>query len=391
MKSLQEVAIHPVSAELIHKGHFWITEDSFTKRFPLDQTFLIGKHQGKKVCIFYHDPKHKTIKGRVWKLGDQFQFETEFDERVSQAIKARNALDKERDNHYLIFGEGDDLPGLFILKLKKCILIQLFSTFWKPYLKTLVEKLKKNGVEFESVWIQERGIGEQKPTTHFEGLKENQFSLTEFGVNYHIDLATYYDHGIYTDMAALRKKLANEFKGKKVLNLYCYTGAISLFALKQEASEVISVDLSKPYLEWLEKNLHLNSDLDSKLHSSLNMSVQDGLRKLSKENHQFDLILCDPPSASSDGKKITSALQEYENLLPQLIQLLNPKGKLVSFLNTHHVSMAKFEGKMKSILKEKGLEKSVKLNTHLGLTEDCPTKKGFPEGSYLKGLLFTKA
>jgi 23S rRNA (cytosine1962-C5)-methyltransferase len=267
----------------------------------------------------------------------------------------------------------------------------LFSIFWKPYLKNIVEKLKKNDIEFESVWIQERGIGEQKPPTHFEGIKNNQFSLKEFGVDYHIDLTTYYDHGLYTDMAGLRKKLSPEFKGKKVLNLYCYTGAISLFALKQEANEVVSIDLSKPYLEWLEKNLQLNSLLDFNKHSALNMSVQDGLRKLVKENQQFDLILCDPPSASSDGKKITSALQEYENLLPQLIQILNPKGKLVSFLNTHHVSMAKFEGKMKSILKEKGLEKNVKLNTHLGLAEDCPTRKGFPEGSYLKGLIFTKS
>ncbi|MFZ4712109.1 MAG: class I SAM-dependent rRNA methyltransferase [Bacteriovoracaceae bacterium] len=391
MKAPVEVTIHPTSAELIEKGHFWITEDSFTIRFPFAEPLLIGKHKGKKVCVFLHDPHHKTIKGRVWSLGDKIQFEKELAERISIAIKNRSGLLEERENYYLFFGEGDSLPGLFAIRLKDTILLQYFSTFWRPFTKTIIAQLKKEVPGITSVWLQERGIGEQKPPQIADGERNPLFNIQEFGVNYSLSLTNYYDHGLYTDMASLRKKLGPELKEKKVLNLYCYTGAISLFALKSGASQVVSVDLSKPYLEWLDKNMKLNPDLDATKHVSLNMSVQDALKKLLKENQTFDMIICDPPSASSDGKKITSALQEYENLLPMLVSLLNKKGKLVPFLNTHQVTLAKFEGRMKAILKDKGLEGVLKMNSHIGLGEDCPTKKGFPEGSYLKGLIYTKA
>ncbi len=391
MKPIPEVVIHPISAKLIGTGHCWITEDSFTQKFPKNEDFLVGKQAGKKVCIFLHDPHHKTIKGRVWTTKETFSFTTDLEERFKIALEKRKALNLARENYYLIFGEADELPGLFIQNLSDRILLQYFTSFWHKHTKTLVALLKKYHSGINAVWLQERGIGVQKPASLIEGNKEETFTLKEFDANYKIVLGKAYDHGLYTDMASLRHKLGAEFfTEKNILNLYSYTGAFSVFALKAKAKNVVSVDLSKQYLDWLGENIALNSDLDASLHQSMNMSVQDAFKKLSKTEQRFDVIVCDPPSASSDGKKTTSSLQEYENLIEPLYQLLNRQGKLVLFLNTHHVAMSKFEAKIKAILKDKQLDKSLKFNSHLSLGEDCPTKKGFPEGSYLKGLLFTK-
>jgi 23S rRNA (cytosine1962-C5)-methyltransferase len=173
-----------------------------------------------------------------------------------------------------------------------------------------------------------------------------------------------------------------------MLNLYSYTGAFSLWAMKLGAKFVASVDLSPKYIEWLQQNLGLNPDLNSAQHESLTMSVDEALDKLKAEEKKFDFIVCDPPSSSSDGEKRTSAIKSYKDLLSKMDKVLNPKGRIVVFLNTHQVTNQKFEKTIQENLSE--LKLNYKLGTRLSLGQDCPTLKGFPEGSYLKGIVLEK-
>jgi 23S rRNA (cytosine1962-C5)-methyltransferase len=102
----------------------------------------------------------------------------------------------------------------------------------------------------------------------------------------------------------------------------------------------------------------------------------------------FDLIVCDPPSSSSDGEKRTSAIKTYKDLLEKMDKVLSPGGKIVAFLNTHQVTQDKFDRVLKDYLSE--LKLNYKMSTRLQLGQDCPTLKGFPEGSYLKGIILEK-
>ncbi len=228
-----------------------------------------------------------------------------------------------------------------------------------------------------------RGLKSLDPNCSFRVLTVN-----EFGVDYKVELGKSYDCGLYTDMAQVRKELKKDFENaQSVLNLYSYTGAFSLYALKNEAKEVVSVDLSEPYLSALEENIESNR-LDKNSHTTMRMSCKEALGNLVGSEKSFDLIISDPPSSSSDGNKRTNALKDYEHELPKIAKLLSRNGKACVFLNTRGITRNKFEKKILEIIQNKGLK--LKVEKTLGLSGDCPNLKGFPEGSYLKGLVLSR-
>lgn len=395
-----ECVIHPISIKLIRQGHPWITTDQFSKRFPKQSEFVIALDEKKRQLAFLlHDPFHKNVKARVWSKNYPFDkeaqlFTASLQARIDLAQEKREAMEslEDRENYYIVFGEADELPGLFILKLGDRILIQFYTAFWNRYksiIQTAVQQLYPE-INEDNIWYQLRGETrelQKLPVNSLEEGRRDEFHLQEFGVQYLIRLGASYDHGLYTDMSSLRYHLRNEVsESSKVLNLYSYTGAYSLWALKHGASRVVSVDLSPKYIEWLQQNLGLNPELDPTRHEAMTMSVDEALGKL--KGSEFNLIICDPPSSSSDGKKRTSAIQAYRDLLQKMDPLLASKGKLVIFLNTHQVSKDKFERVIIDYLKE--LKLSYKITGRLALGEDCPAQKGFPEGNYLKGLILEK-
>ena len=189
-------------------------------------------------------------------------------------------------------------------------------------------------------------------------------------------------------MSSIRRQMMPFFEDvNSVLNLFSYTGAFTLLALSLGAKDVISVDLSAKYLDWLLKNIALNPDLKADYHQTINMGTDKALLKLKNENKKFDIIICDPPSASSDGTKITNAFNAYEELLPAMLEVLAPDGKIFSFLNTHQISWNKYEDKLKQIILNSKYKDEVILGKRFKLSEDYTPLKGFHEGDYLKGIL----
>jgi len=133
--------------------------------------------------------------------------------------------------------------------------------------------------------------------------------------------------------------------------------------------------------------LNLNPDLDATKHQSICSSVEDALKNFDK-NELFDLIICDPPSSSSDGKKVSRSISAYKELLPKLSSQCGSGGHLVLFLNTHQITRKKFIGDIENIIKERKLPLEIK--KRLKMQEDCLSLPGFPEGDYLKGIVLKK-
>jgi 23S rRNA (cytosine1962-C5)-methyltransferase len=402
MEKIPECQIHPVSIKLLKGGHPWITPDNFSNRFPRHSEFIIATDDRKRpMALLMHDPNHRNIKARVWSTKIPFDreaqhFTASIQGRLDLAFEKRaNQKElKERENYYLVFGEADQLPGLFILRLKDRVLIQFYTAFWNRYKSIILTTLQEVFPEIkdENCWFQLRGETKELqklPLNSVDPERRDEFHLSEFGIQYLIRLGSSYDIGLYTDMSSIRHVLAKTIRpDSSVLNLYSYTGAFSLWAMKLGASNVVSVDLSPKYIEWLQQNLALNPELNHTQHESIVSSVENALNELQKAERQFDVIICDPPSSSSDGEKRTSAIKAYKELLKKMDGLLKPKGKLVVFLNTHQVSGEKFDRTLKDYLTE--LKLNYKLGTRLHLGQDCPTLKGFPEGNYLKGIVLEK-
>jgi 23S rRNA (cytosine1962-C5)-methyltransferase len=402
MNKIPECLIHPVSIKLLRQGHPWITADNFSNRFPRQSEFVIATDERKRpIALLMHDPYHKNVKARVWSTKFPFDreaqhFTASIQGRLDLAFEKRSHQKelKERENYYLVFGEADQLPGLFILRLRDRVLIQFFTSFWNRYksiIQTTVQEVFPE-ISDENIWFQLRGETKELQKLPLNGVDQNrrdEFHLSEFGIHYLIRLGSSYDHGLYTDMSSIRHQMSKFIKtGMSVLNLFSYTGAFSLWAMKLGASQVVSVDLSPKYIEWLQQNLALNPELDHTQHEAMTKSVDEALDELKASSRTFDLIICDPPSSSSDGDKRTSAIKAYRDLIGKMDKLLCHQGKLLIFLNTHQITQDKFDRVLKDYLTE--LKLNYKLSSRLQLGQDCPTLKGFPEGSYLKGIILEK-
>lgn len=393
-KTIPKVNLHPASCKYLKLGHPWITEDTYTKNFPKNAFFLIGvdEKQKQEVALLINDPLHKTVKARLWSL-DKAEWTMDFrevlGERIKKAIDLRRPLMKERENIFLINGESDGLPGLLVQLLKNELMIQYYALFWKDQEEILAQFLKENLEGVKDIWIQERNFDQAKAIRSLNGVALSEFTLTEFGLNYQIKINQHYDFGIYSDMSAIRKNMHPYLEGKKsLLNLFSYTGAFSVYSMSLGFCEVVSVDLSAKYLTWLDENIALNPELNANQHTSLCMPCEKAMEKLISERRKFEAIICDPPSASSDGQKISSALRSYDTLLPQMLELLDEeKGQIFAFLNTHTISWTKFEEKLKSIIDVSRFKNKINIGKRFKLNEDCIPLKGFHEGDYLKGFL----
>ena len=398
--------IHPQTIKYLNLGHPWITKDSFTENFPQRPGLIATKSKDKKnAWIFIGDPEHKTVKARYWSEYSnakikKHNFWNEFEVRLDEAINFRDELnlDRKRENYYLLFGEADQIPGLFIQKLGEVLLVQSYCNYWDANSRILFSILKKFFTEryptqAYKYFFQSRNkkqkivVQEYDYKNEFKVLNKNvEFTCKEFGIDYNLSIGRSYDIGIYTDMSSIRDKMREYLnEGDSLLNLFSYTGAFSTFALSNGLEKVVSVDLSQNYLDTLNRNIELN-ELPKSNHSSEKSSVDEYLDRALKEKLSFDHIICDPPSSSSDGKKTSNALKNYEQLLPKIAKLCKSNGYVYVFLNTHKVTWKKFDNEITKITKSLELERVKRLAP----SEDFRKKSGFIEGDYLKGILLKK-
>lgn len=398
MAAIPRLPIHPISVKLLRQGHPWVTLDSFSRRFPVESSFIKGQDdRGMEVAVLLNDPGHKQVRARLWTYDrpwEEKQFWPEVKARLQNARNKRLQLAsfQERQDRFWVFGEADALPGLMLLQLGDHFVVQFYALAWRKWMKELKALFLEIFPEISegNLWQQARsedGSGQKFPVMWDTSARTEKIIVDEFGVKLWARLGEAYDYGLYADMAAVRFALRPHLTGKKrVLNLYSYTGAFSLWALKLGAESAVSVDLSAKYLQWLEENLDLNDPSWKARHRSLKLPVEEALRLLKQEGQSFDFIISDPPSASSDGQKRSSALQAYEKQWDLLTELLAPGGQMLTFLNTHAVTSMKFEKHLQELQSQS--PRLLKIKARLGLHDDCPTVKGFHEGNYLKGVLW---
>ena len=156
--------------------------------------------------------------------------------------------------------------------------------------------------------------------------KNEYISVQEKPANFLVNLHDYLDTGLFLDHRPLRQRILKESKNKKFLNLFSYTGSISVMAALGGASNVTSVDLSQTYQEWARKNFAHNN-ISLKEH---NFIVQSAIDYLEKAKNHFDLIVLDPPTFSNSKKMINDfeVERDHAHLIQLCLNLLSPKGTL---------------------------------------------------------------
>jgi 23S rRNA (cytosine1962-C5)-methyltransferase len=184
------------------------------------------------------------------------------------------------------------------------------------------------GIDQQNIYVKMRQRKEGRGGQYQKVAEDkNEFVVQEAGLKFLVNLSDYLDTGLFLDHRVTRQMVREQCKGKRVLNLFCYTGSFSVYAMAGEAAEVISVDLSKTYLTWTERNKMLNFPT-YKTHEIAHADVLQYLKGLSPE--RFDLIVMDPPTFSNSKrmKEILDIQRDHVVLINQCMKALTRGGLL---------------------------------------------------------------
>ncbi len=158
--------------------------------------------------------------------------------------------------------------------------------------------------------------------------KQSEFIVEENKLKFIVNLSDYLDTGLFLDHRVTREKVRTEAKDRKVLNLFSYTGSFSVYAAAGEANEIVTVDLSKTYLGWAERNMKLNKFTDPSKYKFIHADVLQYLHTI-PENY-FDLVILDPPTFSNSKRMedILDIQRDHVKLVNDCLRILKPGGKI---------------------------------------------------------------
>jgi 23S rRNA (cytosine1962-C5)-methyltransferase len=389
------VKLKPKEEDRLLAGHPWVFANEVeTGHKPLSPGSLVEviTSKGHPVGRGVASPSSKILI-RLLVSG----FEQELDEafvagRVKAALKAREGLREKfsTDGLRLLFGEGDGLPGIIADGFGSTVVISCFSAGLKPFMPVISTTLQENGYKF----IYEKSVGE---TCQKEGMADFQGWLTQEGpmpltftegkAKFHANPVGGQKTGFYLDFRESRRKLQEMSKGKKVLDLFSYTGAASIQSALGGASEVLAIDSSQSALDEGAENARLNG-MEKVIHFEKRDSFK-AVRELKKEEKSFDLILLDPPPLAKSVHELPPGRTAMKRLIGNALDMLNPGGEMMVASCSHHFGWTILEGVCREAVEESG--RNFQLTARLTQPQDHPVILSIPETEYLRVLTLKEA
>jgi 23S rRNA (cytosine1962-C5)-methyltransferase len=184
-------------------------------------------------------------------------------------------------------------------------------------------------VDNDNVYVRQRKR-KQGRLDQYQRIAEEMefFTVEESGLKFKVNLSDYLDTGLFLDHRITRDMVRKEVKGKRFLNLFCYTGSFSVYAADGGAASVTSVDLSKTYLNWAKENFELNNFLDESKHFFLHEDVKQYLDTL--KPNSFDLVVMDPPTFSNSKrmKDFLDIQRDHVELINKVLNAMSDGGVL---------------------------------------------------------------
>jgi len=322
--------------------------------------------------------KNEKINNSFWKT------------RISGAFDLRKKcglVDNPDTNVFrLVNGEGDFLPGLIIDYYNGTVIIQAHSVGMYYQTGKIADVLKDVlGNRLKCIYSKSDSTlpfkaGIESKGEYLFGKPENN-EVKENGNRFHIDWEEGQKTGFFIDQRENRKLLGEYAAGKKVLNMFCYTGGFSVYSLKSGAELVHSVDSSKKAIELTNINIEINFPGD-KRHTAYMM---DAFRFMDQSEQAYDLIILDPPAFAKHQSALNNALQGYKKLNKRAIEKINKGGIIFTFSCSQAVSRENFRKSVFAAAANTG--RQVRILHQLSQPFDHPVSIYHPEGEYLKGLV----
>ncbi len=311
--------------------------------------------------------------------------------RLQVAFDLRKGLglvEGEKNNTYrLVHGEGDNLPGLVIDVYAHTAVMQAHA----PGMHYVREEIAKalvevSGAEIKHVYYKSETTLPYKAELDAEngyliGGDDNPSIAIENGLQFHVDWLRGQKTGFFVDQRENRMLLERYSKGRSVLNMFCYTGGFSFYAMRGDATLVHSVDSSAKAIDLTNKNVELNFPGDNR-HDAF---AEDAFKYLDRMGDQYDLIVLDPPAFAKHKNVLRNALQGYRKLNAKAFEKIKPGGILFTFSCSQVVSKENFRLAIFSAAAQSG--RRVRIIHQMTQPADHPINIYHPEGEYLKGLV----
>ena len=347
--------------------------------YTADRTFIARGHvQVGSIAVRVLTFKDEPIDYDFWHA----RIATAYDIRKSIGV----ADIATNDTYRLVHGEGDNLPGLIIDIYGNTAVMQAHSVGMhvnrKDIAKALQEVLgdKIQNIYYKSDTTLPYKADIDKGNSYLLGGNAQNVS-TEYGLKFHIDWLKGQKTGFFVDQRENRRLLEKYAKGRKLLNMFCYTGGFSIYALRGGAQLVHSVDSSAKAIDLTNANVSINFPDDSR-HKAF---AEDAFDFLERMGNNYDLIILDPPAFAKHRDSLRNALIGYRRLNAKAIEKIQPGGILFTFSCSQVVSKENFRTAVftaAAIAKRK-----VRILHQLTQPADHPVNIYHPEGEYLKGLV----
>lgn len=343
-----------------------------------DEFLGIGHYQIGSITIRVFTFNDEVIDRNFWKR----KFESAIAFRKQLGI-----IGKESTNVYrLIHGEGDGMPGLIVDYYNGTAVIQSHSVGMFLLRETFADILKELlGNQLTAIYDKSEATlpfkADIQPKDGYLLGSSSSGVVEEYGHKFNIDWEKGQKTGFFIDQRENRKLLSEYSKGKKVCNMFGYTGGFSIYSLKAGAELVHSVDASKQAIELTNENVKLNFG-DKASHVGYAMDAFDFFAKATT---QYDVIILDPPAFAKHQKVLDNALQGYKRLNQRALEQIKPGGILFTFSCSQAVSKENFR---KSVFAAAAnAKRNVRILYQLTQPVDHPVSIYHPESEYLKGLV----
>ncbi|MBR2034957.1 MAG: class I SAM-dependent rRNA methyltransferase [Prevotella sp.] len=356
-----------------------IEEGDIVRVITSDGRFIaVGHYQIGSIAVRVLSFRDVTIDSDFW----QSRLQSAIDMRVKLGI-----ADCPTNNTYrLVHGEGDNLPGLVIDVYSKTAVMQAHSVGMHVCRVDVAEALVKvMGNRIENVYYKSETtlpfkaeLGQENGFL-YGGSEEN--TAVENGLKFYVDWLKGQKTGFFVDQRENRSLLETYSKDKRVLNMFCYTGGFSFYAMRGGAKQVHSVDSSAKAIELTRKNVELNFPGD-KRHEAF---CEDAFKYLDKAGGDYDLIILDPPAFAKHRAALRNALKGYTRLNVKAFEKMKPGGILFTFSCSQVVTKDNFRNAVFTAAAMAG--RKVRLLHQLHQPADHPINIYHPEGEYLKGLV----
>lgn len=393
--------VGPETARMLKLGHPWVVADEYTKKWPVGkpgQIVEICDVDGGFLATALLDPQDRIV-ARVL-AHSQMQLDRSWLINRLQAsidIRRNHACLINTDAYRLVNGEGDGLSGLTVDCYADYLMVQLYSAAWRPHLalltKVLQDLLSPTGI-YEKVRPREtRELEAASHSKNFGNLligkpAPERLEVRENGLTFLASLEKGLNSGLFLDQRRNRRDLMDRVEGKRLLNLFAYTGAFSVAAAASGARRVTSVDASPVYSDWAKSNFEVNR-LNPKQHEFIIGDCLAVLGDLARDNKKYDIVLLDPPSFSTTSRSRFTTRGGTSDMTAAALKLLHDGGLFIASSNHRKVDVADYLKELRRGGLQSGNE--LRVISLFGQPEDFPYPVGFPEGRYLKYAVCVKS